>query len=225
VDFFTNKKEKKSIMQIESLKISYFTVYRLSTYLRVLSKLDRSRVGTITSVEIGEMTCTPDTQVRKDLAYFGQFGKSGTGYDVKKLKRKISEILGTRKIWHVALIGVGSLGRALLAYPGFKERGFYFVAAFDIDKKKIGKQFNKIIVQDMRYLEKEIKEKKIKIGTIAVPASNAQQITNRFVDAGVECIFNFAPIRLKVMKKIRVRNIDLASEIALFSFYLKNKSW
>ena len=136
--------------------------------------------STITSVEIGNITCILDTQVRKDLAHFGQFGIAGTGYNVKDLKNKITEILGTCRVWNVVLIGAGSLGRALLAYPGFRKQGFNLIVALDNNKEKIGNCYCGVVVQDIKGIDEVIKEKGIKMSIITVPADSAQHVAALF---------------------------------------------
>ena len=161
--------------------------------------------------------------MRKDLGYFGQFGVSGAGYDTGQLKAASEKILGKDKIWNVAVVGVGHLGSALLAYPGFKERGLNIVAAFDSDATRIGKQVNDVTIQSIDELPKEIGEKSVSIGIIAAPAKNAQEVADKFIKAGVECILNFAPTTLIVPENVKVKDVDLSRELETLSYYMVNK--
>ena len=199
------------------------TISRLFIYLREVAELTKLNIHTITSAELGDRTSLSDAQVRKDLGYFGQFGVSGAGYDTGQLKAASEKILGKDKIWNVAVVGVGHVGSALLAYPGFKERGLNIVAAFDSDATKIGKQVNDVTIQSIDELPKEIGEKSVSIGIIAAPAKNAQEVADRFIKAGVECILNFAPTTLIVPENVKVKDVDLSRELETLSYYMVNK--
>ena len=204
-------------------KLSEGKISRLFIYLREVTELTKLNIHTITSAELGERTGLSDAQVRKDLGYFGQFGVSGAGYNTGELKAALEKILGKDKIWNVAVVGVGHLGSALLAYPGFKERGLNIVAAFDSDATKIGKQVNDVTIQSIDELPKEIGEKSVSIGIIAAPAKNAQEVADRFIKAGVECILNFAPTTLIVPENVKVKDVDLSRELETLSYYMVNK--
>ncbi|MBN1353423.1 MAG: redox-sensing transcriptional repressor Rex, partial [Candidatus Omnitrophica bacterium] len=160
---------------------------------------------------------------RKDLGYFGQFGVSGAGYDTAELKNALEKILGKDKIWNVAVFGAGHMGSALLTYPGFREHGLNFVAAFDVDQKKIGKRIGEVIIQHMDDMIKCIKDRKISIGVVTVPAHNARNVAERIVDAGIECILNFAPVSLALPEDIKVKDVDLSRELETLSYFLVNK--
>ncbi len=201
-------------------KIPEGTISRLFVYLRELSKFADLNIRTISSAELGERTNLSDAQVRKDLGYFGQFGVSGSGYDTAELKKALEKILGKTKTWNVAVVGAGHLGSALLAYSGFGKLGLEIVAAFDTDGKKIGKTLSGITVQSLDDLPKTAGDKKIAIGIIAVPAQNAQEVTDRMIDAGIKCLLNFAPISLNTPEKVKVRNVDLSRELETLSYYL-----
>ncbi len=180
-------------------------------------------IRTISSAELGERVNLSDAQVRKDFAYFGQFGVSGSGYDTHELKAALEKILGKDKVWNVALVGIGHLGSALLAYPGFEKHGLDIVAAFDSDARKINKQVNDVTIHSVDEMPKEIKGKKISIGIIAVPAKNAQEVADKLIEAGVECILNFAPVTLIVPENIKVKDVDLSRELETLSYFLANK--
>lgn len=204
-------------------KVPEGTIPRLFIYLREVTELKELNIRTITSAELGDRTGLSDAQVRKDLGYFGQFGVSGAGYDTGQLKAAFEKILGKDQIWNVAVVGVGHLGSALLAYPGFKDRGLNIVAAFESDATKTGKQVNDVTIQSIDELPKAIEEKRVSIGIIAVPARNAQEVADRFIKAGVECILNFAPTTLIAPENVKVKDVDLSRELETLSYYIVNK--
>lgn len=204
-------------------KIPEGTISRLFVYLRELAELTKLNIRTISSAELGERTNLSDAQVRKDLGYFGQFGVSGAGYDTNELKVSLEKILGKDKIWNVAVMGSGHLGSALLAYPGFKERGLNIVAAFDSDARKVGRQQGNVSIHHIDDMPKVIKDKKISIGIIAVPAKNAQEVADKLINIGIECILNFAPVSLNVPERVKVKNVDLSRELETLSYFLVNK--
>lgn len=205
-------------------KIPEGTISRLFVYLRELAELAKVNIPTISSSELGERTNLSDAQVRKDFGYFGQFGVSGSGYDVQELKSTLEKILGKDKVWNVAVIGLGHLGSALITYPGFKDRGLNIVAAFDIDTRKIGREINGIVIESMDNLYKVVRERKITIGIIAVPVKSAQEVADRLVESGVECILNFAPVALLVQENIKVKNVDLSRELEVLSYFVADKN-
>jgi len=203
-------------------RIPESTISRLSVYLRDLTELANVNIKTISSAELGERTNLSDAQVRKDLGYFGQFGVSGAGYSVADLKKALEKILGRDITWNIAIVGVGHLGSALLAYTGFRKHGLEVVAAFDTDIRKIGKEFEGIKIQSIEELEKTASKEKIAIGIIVVPAGEAQEVAEILVNSGVECILNFAPVSLNVPENIKVKNVDLSRELETLSYYLAN---
>ena len=204
-------------------KVPEGTISRLFIYLREIAELTKLNIHTISSAELGERTNLSDAQVRKDLGYFGQFGVSGAGYNTGELKSALEKILGKDKTWNVAVVGAGYLGSALLTYPGFKERGLNIVAAFDADARKIGKQLKDVTIQSIDELPKAIKDEKISIGIITVPAKEAQEVADKLVRSGVECILNFAPVSLNVAENVKVKNVDLSRELETLSYFLVNK--
>jgi len=205
-------------------KIPRVVIYRLSIYLRALNSLSADGIHTVSSESFGKLVGVKPAQIRKDLAYFGQFGIKGVGYKVQDLLEKIISILGTERAHRVALVGVGNLGRALLAYKGFEKRGFQIVAAFDPVHcgKKAGK--NGPAVSHPRDLPRLVGEQKIEIGIIAVPAAGAQEVADDMVKAGIESILNFAPVRLVLPEKVSVENIDLSIGLETLSYALKTES-
>jgi redox-sensing transcriptional repressor len=204
-------------------RIAQTVVPRLSAYNRVLDKLYRKGVEIISSEGLGEKTGYSAAQIRKDLSFFGEFGQVGKGYYVKELKDAISQILGLDRTWNVALVGAGNLGSALLAYPGFRERGFKIVAVFENDLRKIGKKWEGVVLHDISEIEEKVKEKDIQIGIIAVPAQAAQQVVDMLVFSGVKAILNFAPVRIVVPEDVELRSAELSSELECLSYFLTNE--
>ena len=196
-------------------------VRRLSLYLRHLDKLWQADQRTISSRELGEALKLPATQIRKDLAYFGQFGQPGIGYDVAELTTSIRHILGTDRVWNVLLVGAGNLGLALSAYRGFAKKGFKLVAVFDSDPAKHGKAAAPgmdLHIQPVSEIPKTVKERDIRLGIVAVPADAAQQVASMLVSAGVKGILNFSPVSLDVDPKVATTTVDLAVQLEQLSF-------
>ena len=204
-------------------KVPESTISRLFIYLREVAELAKLNNRTVSSAELGERTNLSDAQVRKDLGYFGQFGVSGSGYDTNELKKALEKILGKDKTWNVAVIGAGQLGSALISYLGFEKHGLEIVAAFDANEGKIGRQLGGIDIKSIDDLAKTVKDKKISIGIVTVPAQNAQEVAEKLVDVGVECILNFAPVSLSVPENVKVKNVDLSRELETLSYFLVNK--
>jgi len=204
-------------------KIPESTISRLFIYLREVAALANMNIRTISSSELGERVNLNDAQVRKDIGYFGQFGVSGSGYDTQELKAALEKILGKNKTWNVAVVGAGHLGSALLTYPGFKKHGLGLVASFDSDSRKIGKSIGALTVKSVDDLPKIVKEKKISIGIIATPAEKAQEVADKLVSVGVQCILNFAPASLNVPENVKVKDVDLSRELETLSYFLANK--
>ena len=203
-------------------KIPRNTITRLSIYLRELTRLEQEGKRAISSSELAELTDLTDTQVRKDFSYFGQFGISGTGYEVSSLKEAIRNILGKDRALDVILIGAGNLGSALLSYPGFREQGLKIRAAFDIDTRKIGQKISDVQIYDIEKIQDFFKKEKIRIAILAVSAFSAQKITDTLVNSGIRCILNFAPIILRVPNEVLVSNVDLSRELEAFSYFIKS---
>ena len=204
-------------------KVPEGTISRLFIYLREIAELTKMNIHKISSAELGERTNLSDAQVRKDLGYFGQFGVSGSGYDTHELKASLEKILGKDKTWNVVVVGVGHLGSALLAYPGFKKHGLNIVTALDSDARKVGKHIKDVTIQSIDELPKAIKEKKVSIGIIAVPAKETQEVADKLIKAGVECILNFAPTTLIVPENVKVKDVDLSRELETLSYFLVNR--
>lgn len=196
-------------------------VERLSLYVRELTRLHQQAVGFVSSRRLAEQLRLTDAQVRRDLSYFGQFGTSGRGYEVQRLQATLSHILGIKgRTWNVALAGVGNLGSALLAYRGFRERGFFFRVAVDTDPQKIGRLIQGLAIAPSEQLSELVRRHEIQIGIIAVPSVAAQDVCEQFIEGGVRAIVNFAPVRLEVPSSVRLRTVDLAIELEGLAFYL-----
>jgi redox-sensing transcriptional repressor len=193
-------------------------VKRLSLYLRQLESFKRKDRRTISSKQLGESLNLTDAQVRKDLAYFGQFGHPGIGYRVDDLIAQVKRILGTDKVWNVLLVGAGNLGRALMAYKGFNAKGFRLTHVFDANPQLAGKRVAQFTVQPMSELESTIEKNQIRLGMIAIPADDAQDVVNQLVAAGIRGILNFAPTSVSVPPDIALNAVDLSVQLEQLSF-------
>lgn len=205
--------------------IPLLAVRRLSLYLRQLEALARDGRATISSRELGKALGLTDAQVRKDLAYFGQFGHPGIGYRVDEVIQRVKRILGTDRTWNTALIGAGNLGQALLAYRGFERKGFRLVAIFDSDRAKVGSRPDRIenvAVQHISDLPRTVARLKVMLAMIAVPAAAAQAVADQLVSAGVRGILNFAPVALAVPDSVAVSSVDLAVRLEQLSFQVNS---
>ena len=159
-------------------------------------------------------------QIRKDLSYFGRFGKQGRGYSVESLEKRLRSILGLDRAWNTMVIGMGRLGRAVVSYPGFAPEGFNIVAAFDVDDSIVGETISGLDVQSISDLAKTVKEKDIKIGIVTVPIERAQEVIDTLVDAGIKSILNYAPLSPKVPEGVTVRGIDPVLSLQSMTYYI-----
>jgi redox-sensing transcriptional repressor len=204
-----------------SEQVSELTAGRLSVYLRCLNTLDSAGVKTISSKALAEQFGLNAAQIRKDLAYFGEFGVRGVGYYVKELKRHLRMILGLDRTVRVAILGAGNLGLALADYPGFRQEGFAIVALFDTERGKIGRRSRGgVRIFDIGEFRKLVRAEQIDIAVIAVPADSAQGVVNTAVQAGVRAILNFSPGSLKVPPGVKLKNVDLTVSMESLSFFL-----
>ncbi len=199
-------------------KIPTPTVRRLSLYLREIESLLAQNRLTVSSKQLGDRLSLTDAQVRKDLAYFGQFGHPGIGYRVPELVEELRKILGTDRPWNGCIVGAGNIGRALLPYNRFQRKGFHIVAIFDGDPKVVGTDVEGHKVRPMSDLPGLVAERDIKLAIIAVPAESAQSVADQLIDAGVVGILNFAPVRLDVHDKVSVGDVDLSVALEQLAF-------
>ncbi|MBW3598081.1 MAG: redox-sensing transcriptional repressor Rex [Planctomycetes bacterium] len=197
-------------------------VSRLSLYLRELQHLVRDGYETTSSTQLGSLLGFTDAQVRKDLAYFGQFGYPGIGYRCSELINAVKGILGTDRCWPVALVGLGNLGRALLGYKGFETQGFRIAAAFDVDPAKVGTAIEGVPTYALDDLAEVVAVKKIKLAMIAVPAPAAQDVADRLAAAGIDGIMNFAPVTITPHDGVSMVGVDLAIELEQLTFNVVN---
>lgn len=204
-------------------RISESTIHRLSLYYRTLSLLEKENYETVSSKELAKREKLTPAQVRKDLSFFGTFGTRGLGYPVIELKKQIASILGIDRQWRVALVGVGNIGSALVSYKEFSRQDFHIVKLFDNDQRKIGSNHKGIIISDIKNLEEELKEARIEIVILAVPATVAQYIVDDIVRANIKAILNFAPVNLKVPDDVYVRNENMSMELEYLSFAMVNE--
>jgi redox-sensing transcriptional repressor len=204
-------------------KVADSTVRRLSLYLRYLEEFEDQGIATISSEALASRGGTTSAQVRKDLSFFGSFGKRGLGYAVPELARRLREILGLGRRYRVAMIGAGKIGSALVQYRGFRQRGFDIVAIYDSDPAKVGRQWNGLSVQHVDSLEAELARRPVDMAVLVTPAEAAQALTDRLVRAGVKAILNFAPVQLSVPDDVEVKTVNLALELETLSYGLTNK--
>ncbi|HTC24947.1 MAG TPA: redox-sensing transcriptional repressor Rex [Gemmatimonadales bacterium] len=204
-------------------KVAESTVRRLSLYLRFLEEFEEQGTDTISSEALASRGGTTSAQVRKDLSFFGSFGKRGLGYAVPELAGRLREILGLERRYRVAMIGAGKIGSALVQYRGFKQRGFDIVAIFDADPAKIGRQWNGLAVQDIATLEAELSRQPVDMAVLVTPSEAAQAVTDRLVRLGVRAILNFAPLQLTVPTDVVVKTVNLALELETLSYALTNR--
>ena len=201
--------------------VSELTTNRLSVYLRCLNALDAADVRTVSSQALAEQFHLNAAQIRKDLAYFGEFGVRGVGYYVKELRRHLRQILGIDRGVCVAIMGAGNLGLALADYPGFREEGFEIVAMFDMAREKIGHRSRAgVPIYDVRELRKVVRRERIRIAVIAVPAGAAQAVVNTVVTAGIKAVLNFSPGTIKVPDGVKLKSMDLTVSLESLSFFL-----
>lgn len=213
---------RKKMIKVE--KISELTTNRLSVYLRCLNRLAAQDIKTISSDGLAKRFHLNSAQIRKDLAYFGEFGVRGVGYYVDDLRSHLTKILGLDKPRRAAIVGAGRLGTALSDYHGFKESNFSVVALFDTDKKKIGQTVGDVGIYDLSRLGEIVKEKQIDIVIIAVPAQYAQEVLELTTQAGVKAVLNFAPVPLKIADNTKLKNVDLTISLESLSYFLGQSS-
>src|SRR5688572_25659057 len=201
-------------------KIPDIIIGRLPVYLRALQRMADSGLKTTSSQELGEHVGISAAQIRKDISQFGDFGKQGTGYSISYLLDKLREILKVDRIWDVALVGAGDIGRALANYQGLKDRGFRIVMILDSDKAKVGYKVGDFTIEDADKMIEKVKAAGVKIAMLTIPASEAQGVADKLIQAGVKAILNYAPISLNTPHNVKVQYIDPATHLQRMTYYL-----
>jgi redox-sensing transcriptional repressor len=204
-----------------TLEIPEVVINRLPVYARALSDLAASGTTVVSSQHLGEMLDVTPAQIRKDLSYFGRFGKQGRGYHVPSLLSTLRSILGIDRAWRVCLVGVGRLGQAIAEYNGFAPQGFRIVAIFDSDPKVIGTDISGVVVRPSASLEEFLGSNPVDIGIVAVPALAAQEVVDRLVNGGVKAILNYAPMTPLVPQGVTIRHVDPVLAMQSMTFYIK----
>jgi redox-sensing transcriptional repressor len=195
---------------------------RLPIYARALKLLERDGCEVVNSYELGAQLGVTPAQIRKDLSYFGRFGKQGRGYNVHRLLAELRQILGLEQQWTLALVGVGNLGRAILTYAGFAPEGFYIVEAFDASPDIVGQRVGQVVVRDVKEIAEVLHRSPVDIGIVAVPAGAAQEVIDTLVAGGIRAILNYAPIAARVHHGVHMRYIDPVLALQSMTFYLKD---
>ena len=214
---------QKSILMKDKIKIPESAIRRLSLYFHHLASLKELGVVTISSREIASVYGLEPFQVRKDLSYFGAFGRRGRGYSVSRLMEKLGAILGLDRSWNICLVGAGNIGLAMYRYQDFKQRGFNIVAVFDSDPKKAGQALKPgMVIQSMDQIEQTVSQKKIQIGIIAVPPQAAQAAVDRLINAGIKAILFFPSSQVSVPKGTALRRVNLGLDLEFLSYALTN---
>ena len=204
------------------LDIPEVVIDRLPLYYRLLTRLADDGVAVVSSQELGHALGVTPAQIRKDLSYFGRFGKQGRGYSVRRLADELRLILGLDRRWRMVLVGVGHLGRAIVSYRGFEPEGFDFIAAYDVNAEALGQPLGNISVRDVADLEADLANDPIDIGIVAVPAAEAQAVIDRLVRAGVSAILNYAPVAVQVPPHVEVRQIDPVLALQGMTYHLRH---
>lgn len=195
---------------------------RLPIYARALNSLENQGRDVVSSQELGQLLGVTPAQIRKDLSYFGRFGKQGRGYNIQRLAQELRQILGLDRQWSMILVGVGHLGQAILTYDGFQPQGFIIIDAFDIDDKVVGSKVGGVVVRSSKELRDYLAERQVDIGIVAVPATDAGAIISELIEGGVRSILNYAPTSAPVPERVQIKNIDPVLALQSMTFYLKN---
>jgi redox-sensing transcriptional repressor len=203
------------------LEIPAVVIDRLPVYYRLLSRLHAEGVGVVSSLELGDALGVTPAQIRKDLSYFGRFGKQGRGYSVARLTEELRQILGLDRRWQVVLVGVGRLGTAIASYRGFEPQGFDIVAIYDANPEAVGSRLGQLTVRSVEGLEADLRAQPVDVGIVAVPAQAAQAVINTLVRGGVRAILNYAPIAAQVPPFVEVRQIDPVLALQGMTYHLR----
>ena len=204
-------------------RIAESTVRRLSIYLRFLEEFEDRGLSTVSSEELARRGGTTSAQVRKDLSFFGSFGKRGLGYSVPELSAALRDILGLGREWRVVIVGAGKIGAALAQYRGFRQRGYNIIAVYDANPDKIGRSLEGIEIRDMARFEADVAAEHPEIAVIAIPGEEAQAVLDRIVRTGIRAVLNFAPVQLHAPADVTVRAVNMAMELEGLSFALTNR--
>lgn len=204
------------------MEIPSVVIDRLPLYARALANLDSRSREVVSSQELGTLLNVTPAQIRKDLSYFGRFGKQGRGYNVRKLLDELRRILGLNRQWRIAIVGAGRLGRAIAGYEGFAPQGFRIVEAFDSDPATIGTAIDALVIKDTEDLERVLRESPVDIGIVAVPGDAAQKVIDALVRCNVRAILNYAPIAAHVPLGVQIKRIDPVLALQGMTYYLKN---
>jgi redox-sensing transcriptional repressor len=204
-----------------TLEIPEVVINRLPVYARALAELAARGETVVSSQALGELLDVTPAQIRKDLSYFGRFGKQGRGYNVNSLLSKLREILGIDRQWRLCLVGVGRLGQAIAEYGGFGPQGFEIVAAFDASSEVVGRRVGGVTIHHIDELETFLRSARVDIGIVAVPAAAAQGVVDKLVEAGIRAILNYAPITAHVPRDVSIRHIDPVLAMQSMTFYIK----
>jgi redox-sensing transcriptional repressor len=206
-------------------KIPMATISRLSIYSRTLQELLEEEVDVISSERLAKQCAVNPAQIRKDLAYFGEFGVRGVGYRVGDLLNQIKEILGLNRSWNLGMVGVGNLGSALIRHANFIRHGYVFTAAFDVDPQKVGRRLpSGIVIKHLEEVDEVVKEREVHVGVITTPSSAAQSVANQLVLAGINGILNFAPIQIQVPNCCHVENVDFTIKLDSIAYHLSSSA-
>ncbi len=204
-----------------TLEIPEVVINRLPVYARALAELAARGETVVSSQALGELLDVTPAQIRKDLSYFGRFGKQGRGYNVNSLLAKLREILGIDRQWRLCLVGVGRLGQAIAEYGGFGPQGFEIVAAFDANPEVVGRKVGGVTIHHIDELDTFLQSARVDIGIVAVPAAVAQSVVDKLVGAGIRAILNYAPITAHVPRDVTIRHIDPVLAMQSMTFYIK----
>jgi redox-sensing transcriptional repressor len=205
------------------LEVPEVVIGRLPIYARGLAALRQQGREVVSSQELGEQLSVTPAQIRKDLSYFGRFGKQGRGYNVRRLAEELRQILGIDREWTMALVGVGNLGRAILSYGGFMPQGFRIVEAFDSDSSTIGMKIGDVVIKDIGQLRETLNRVPVDIGIVAVPADSAQEVIDALAGCGVKGILNYAPMSPHLPAGVLIQRVDPVLSLQSMTFYLKDQ--
>ena len=214
---------RPELVDVSVNEIPEVVINRLPVYVRALALLDMERREVVSSQELGQELDVTPAQIRKDLSYFGRFGKQGSGYNVRHLLNTLRTILGLDREWKMALVGAGRLGQAILSYGGFGPQGFHVVKAFDSDPTIIGRRQGDTVVEDVAQLEASLRAEPVDIGIVAVPGHFAQSVIDVLVANGVHAVLNYAPVAVRVPAGVQLRQIDPVLSLQSMTFFLKQQ--